>query len=187
MVALYGFILGGLARHRIWARWHDDDRFGMAGRDAGSDTVLIVGTVRGEGSEPALDLIQQRAHLQAVIHVLGGHTEATVVPLPASIPRCSFRHDRPILVPCFSCSHSPAPHSQRPVLSTIRCAGSAPVLEQGRGTSSVSARRFKVEWSETARSSPSRHMTEPINPSVWRRASRNTALKVRAFRIARAE
>src|SRR5215210_1525144 len=32
----------------------------------------------------------------------------------------------------------------------------------GRGTSSVSARRHRVVWSGTARSSPSRPMTEPL-------------------------
>src|SRR5215218_3228233 len=46
----------------------------------------------------------------------------------------------------------------------------------GRGTSSVSARRHRVVWSGTARSNPSRPMTEPISPSVCRYASRNTAL-----------
>src|SRR5215210_7590131 len=57
----------------------------------------------------------------------------------------------------------------------------------GRGTSSVSARRHRVVWSGTARSSPSRPMTEPIRPSVCRYASRNTALNVSAVRIARSE
>src|SRR3954467_13601276 len=68
--------------------------------------------------------------------------------------------------------------SFRPVLSTSRCKGSAPSSAPqaassapapaprgfGRGTSSVSARRHKVEWSGTARSSPSKPMTEPISP-----------------------
>src|SRR4051794_15947975 len=57
----------------------------------------------------------------------------------------------------------------------------------GRGTSSVSAQRHRVVWSGTARSSPSRPMTEPISPSVCRYASRNTALNVSAVRIARSE
>ena len=42
------------------------------------------------------------------------------------MPRCSFRQDRRVLVPCFSISHSPGPHSFRPVLSTSRCTGSLP-------------------------------------------------------------
>src|SRR5271168_579565 len=44
-----------------------------------------------------------------------------------------------------------------------------------------------VEWSGIARSRPSRRMTEPISPSVCRRARRNTARKVSAVVIARAE
>jgi len=38
-----------------------------------------------------------------------------------------------------------------------------------------------------AKVSPRRSIIEPINPSVWRRASRNTALNVSALRIASAE
>src|SRR4051795_12645566 len=63
----------------------------------------------------------------------------------------------------------------------------APVLERGRGTSKVSARRLSVEWSGTASVRPSRPMIEPISPSVWRRASRNTARSVSAVRIASGE
>jgi hypothetical protein len=44
-----------------------------------------------------------------------------------------------------------------------------------------------VEWSGIARVSPGRLMIEPINPSVWRRASRNTAFNLSAVRIASAE
>lgn len=33
---------------------------------------------------------------------------------------CSFRQDLCVFVPCPSCSHSPAPHSFSPVLSTRR-------------------------------------------------------------------
>ncbi len=57
----------------------------------------------------------------------------------------------------------------------------------GRSTSSVLARRLKVEWSGTRSSSPSRPMMEPIKPSVWRSARRNTALSVRAVRMASGE
>ena len=45
---------------------------------------------------------------------------ATIWPVSASMPMCSFRQDRRVLVPCFSSSHSPAPHGFRPVLSTSR-------------------------------------------------------------------
>jgi aminobutyraldehyde dehydrogenase len=42
-------------------------------------------------------------------------------------------------------------------------------------------------WSGTARLRPSRRRMEPIRPSVWRRARRNTARSVSAVRIASAE
>src|SRR4051812_23015519 len=97
----------------------------------------------------------------------------------------SFLQDRRLRVACFSANHSPAPQSFTPVLSTSRCSGSA--LDRGRGTSSVSARRLRGLWSGTGRSRPSRRRMEPISPSVWRRARRNTARKVRAVVIARGE
>ena len=112
--------------------------------------------------------------------------DATIRPVSASVARCSFLQARRRLVPCFSTSHSPGPHSRRPVLSTSRCTGSRSP-RRGRGTSSVSARRLRVEWSGTARSRPSRCRMEPIRPSVWRSARRNTARSVRAVAIARAE
>ena len=108
-------------------------------------------------------------------------------PVAASTPRCSLRQERRIFVPCFSVSHSPGPPSLRPVLSTSRCTGPEPGLDRGRGTSRVSARRLSVEWSGTARSSPSRRRIEPISPSVWRSARRNTVRSVSAVVIARAE
>src|SRR3954469_22774389 len=112
---------------------------------------------------------------------------ATIWPVSASRPMCNFRQDRRALVPCFSTSHSPGPQSLRPVLSTKRCTGSALRPDCGCGTSRVAARRLRVVWSGTERSRPSRPMMEPIRPSVWRRAKRNTALRVRAVVIARSE
>ena len=55
---------------------------------------------------------------------------------------------------------------------------------RGIGTSSVAARQDRVLWSGTVRSSPSSWTMEPIRPSVWRSAKRNTALSVSAVRIA---
>jgi len=66
---------GRVARHRVRAWRHDDHRFWMALGDAARDTVLIVGTVAGEGGERALDLVEQGAHLRAIVHVLGGQQE----------------------------------------------------------------------------------------------------------------
>src|SRR3712207_7650703 len=40
--------------------------------------------------------------------------EAAIRPVSASTPRCGFRHDRRVFVPCFSTSHSPAPRSLSP-------------------------------------------------------------------------
>src|SRR5215207_5304842 len=80
-------------------------------------------------------------------------TEATMWPVSASVARWSIFQARRRLVPCFSSNHLPGPHSRRPVLSTSRCTGSLPAF--GRGTSSVSARRLRVEGSGTARSRPS--------------------------------
>ena len=105
--------------------------------------------------------------------------------MSASVARWSLFHDRRRLVPCFSTNHSPGPQNFSPVLSTSRCTGSLPAF--GRGTSSVSARRLRVLWSGTGRSRPSSCRTEPISPSVWRSAKRNTVRSVSAVAIARSE
>jgi hypothetical protein len=55
---------------------------------------------------------------------------------------------------------------------------SVPGSRCGRGTSSVAARRHNVVWSGTRSGRPSRPMMEPIKPSVWRNARRNTARSV---------
>lgn len=60
-------------------------------------------------------------------------------------------------------------------------------LDCGRATSSVSARRLSVDWSGMVRSRPTTRMMEPINPSVYRRAERNTAGSVSAVAIAKAK
>src|SRR3954464_14038606 len=44
---------------------------------------------------------------------------ATIWPVSAFTPMCNLRQNRRVLVPCFSISHSPGPHSF-PVLSTSR-------------------------------------------------------------------
>jgi hypothetical protein len=83
----------------------------------------------------------------------------------------------------------PAPQSFNPVLSISKCTGPVPMLLPDRdcGTSSVSARRLRVEWSGTASRRPRRPIMEPIKPSVWRRARGNTAGSVNAVRIASVE
>ena len=86
---------------------------------------------------------------------------ATIWPVSASMPMCSVRQDRRVLAPCFSISHSPAPQSFRPVLSTSRCKGSPSRRDRGRGTSSVAARRLSVVWSGTAKARLRRPMMGP--------------------------
>src|SRR4029077_2529266 len=136
-----------------------------------------------------INLVEQGTDLRAVIEIVRGQCrryDLTAIGIHSDV---QFPQVRRVLVPCFSTSHSPAPHSFNPVLSTSRCTGSAaaPPRERNRGTSSVFARRLSVEWSRTARVRPRSLMIEPISPSVWRRASRNTALSVSAVRIASGE
>ncbi len=125
-------------------RRHDDGGVRVAAADAGGDTLLVIGSVAGEGGERALDLIEQGAHLRAVVHVPGGQ-QGGDDPSGAGVQaEVQLPPGRRTLVPCFSFSHSPAPHSFSPVLSTSRCRGSAPALEPGRSTSSVAAQRAVV-------------------------------------------
>ncbi len=64
------------------------------------------------------------------------NADATIWPVSASTPRCSFRLARRLLVPCFSTNHSPAPHNFSPVLSTSKWTGrtSAPAAVGCGGT-----------------------------------------------------
>ena len=124
----------------------------MALGDAGVNAVPVIGAVAGERGHRSCHLVEQGIGLDASSTSLGVSVEATIWPVPASTPRCSVRHDRRVAVPCFSSSHSPLPHSFRPVLSTSRCKGPAPPPasappDRGRGTSNVAARRLNVVWS----------------------------------------
>src|SRR5437870_13228923 len=64
--------LGGLARHRIRARWHDDRGFGMTGSDRAVDAVLVVCAIGGERGDGTIDLVEQGTDLRAVIDIIGG-------------------------------------------------------------------------------------------------------------------
>jgi hypothetical protein len=151
-----------------------------------ADQVLIVGAVGGEASHGIGDLLEQSVSHRGIVDILPGHRDATISPLAALTPICSLRQERRRDVPCFSAKHSPAPQSFSPVLSTSKCSEPAPAL-RSCGTSSVLARRLKVEWSGTARSSPSSPVRELISPSVYRSARPKTTPIVRAVLIARAE
>src|SRR5208283_1088493 len=123
--------------------------------------------------------------LRAVFHLAYRQAEGLIGSI-IGLLGLALRHDRRRDVPCFSISHSPAPLSFSPALSTSKCSGPVPARRSG-GTSSVFARRLSVEWSGTARSSPSSPMTEPISPSVCLSARPKTMPIVSAVVIARAE
>jgi hypothetical protein len=130
-----------------------------------ADLVLIIDAVGGEGSDGIGDLVKQSASHRGIVRILPGHRdgddlaaggiEADMQLPPGSATGRSVLFDQPFA----------APPSFRPVLSTSKCSGPVPSRRSG-GTSSVFARRLKVEWSGAARSSPSSPMTEPISPSV---------------------
>ena len=112
-------------------------------RRAARDVGLALNRRRNGGADRKP--VCGRGREDAFFRLVAMSEAATICPLPASKPMCSFRQDRRVLVPCFSPSHSPAPHSRRPVLSTSRCRGAPSRRGCGRGTSSVLARRLSVE------------------------------------------
>ena len=103
-----------------------------------------------------------------------------------------LRQNQRFRVPCFSTSHSPAPHSFNPVLSTIKWKLAVSIMVNA--TAAPGSWHFQRLGSPAERgegrhrqTGPSSSMIEPIRPSVWRRASRNTAFSVSAVKIANAE
>ena len=64
--------LGGLARHRIRTRWHDDRGFGMTGSDGAVDAVLVVCAIFGERGDGTINLVEQGTDLRAVLDIIGG-------------------------------------------------------------------------------------------------------------------
>ena len=157
----------------------------MTRGDLAIDAVLVVSAVGGERGERATHLIEQGTDLRSIVDVAGGqncrgdlagvgvHGNMRLAPRPPCL--------RAVLL------KQPLARAQSfsPVLSTRRCTG--PASDRGRNTSSVSARRLSVVWSGTARSRPSKAMIEPMSPSVWRSAKRNTDRSVSAVAIARPE
>lgn len=169
-IPLCGNSLGRFARHGRRTRRHDDGRSGMRSATAleapcWSQAPSPVNDATDPVTWSSKALTSAPSSTSFVVSVA-----ATIWPVSASMPMCIFRHDRRVFVPCFSTSHSLAPPSLRPVLSTSRCIGSTLLRDRGRGTFSVSARRHRVEWSCTAKASPRSWITEPISPSVCRSA-----------------
>jgi len=85
----------------------------------------VIPAVAGERGHRSRDLVEQGAGLGAVVDPSAVSEAATICPVPTSMPKCSFRHDRRVRVPCLSTSHSPGPHSCSLVLPTSRRGGSA--------------------------------------------------------------
>src|SRR3954469_12838671 len=120
-VALCRIGLCRLARHRRGAWRHNDRGVRIALNDGTVDVVLIVGAVARERGHGPVHLVQQRTGLGASSTSFAVSAAATISPVLASMPICSFLQERRVFVPCFSTSHSPAPQSFNPVLSTSRC------------------------------------------------------------------
>src|SRR4051794_40563711 len=127
--------------------------------------VLIVGAVSREGCDRVSDLVEQHTGQRGVIDLFSAQLNCSDPATFGIMPMCSLRQDRRREVPCFSTSHSPAPWSFSPVLSTRRCNGPVPHRRSG-GMLSVLLRRLIAEWSGTLRSRPSRAIMEPMSPSA---------------------
>jgi hypothetical protein len=185
-VALCRNGFGRSTRHRARPWRHDDGGVWMTLGNSPGDLILIVGAVDGEGGDWASDLVERCASHRSIVDIFPDHLDGDDLAAVGIHADMQLAPGSARDVPCFSTSHSPAPPSFRQVLSTSKCSGPVPLRRSG-GTSSVLARRLSVEWSGTARSSPSRPMTEPISPSVCRSARPKTVRKVSAVVIAKTE
>lgn len=116
---------GRIAQHRGHTWRHNHRNLGVPFGNVGIDALLIISTIARERGDWPGDRLEQGADLQGIISVMRVSEAATISPVLASRPRCSLRLEGRALVPCFSISHSPEPHSFSPVLSTSRCMGSA--------------------------------------------------------------
>ena len=95
----------------------------MALVQSGVNAGSVITAVAQEELDWVSDLVEQGLDLGGVIDVGSVRMEATIRPLTASKPMCSLRHERRLLVPCFSTSHSPGPPSFSPELLTSRWMG----------------------------------------------------------------
>jgi hypothetical protein len=136
-VALCRSARDGRTRNRGGSRRYDDRGIRMTLGDSLVNSVLIVRAVSREGRQGIGELVEQRGSPRGVVALLVSSI-ATISPLSPSRPICSLRHDRRRDVPCFSTSHSPAPPSFRPVLSTSKCSGPAPSRRRGARPASCS-------------------------------------------------
>ena len=150
------------------------------------DLILIVAAVGGEGSDWIGDLFKQSVSHRGIIDFLVGHCDGddlaaggvdTDMQLaPGSSAGRSVLFDQPF-----------AGSSELQASAVHPANGADRFRLSGGAAPSVLARRLKVEWSGTARSSPSSPMTEPISPSVCRSGRPNAVPIVKAVLIAKAE
>jgi hypothetical protein len=119
-VALCRGGLGRCTQDRSCARRHDDGSVWMMFGDRLINPVLIVIAVGGEGTDGIGDLVEKRINHRTIIDFFLAHFDGDDLAAGGIDAVCSLRHERRRDVPCFSTSHSPAPPSFRPVLSTSR-------------------------------------------------------------------
>ncbi len=98
----------------------------------------------------------------------GVNVAATICPVPMSTPTWNLSHERRLVEPCFSTSHSPGPLSFSPVPSISRCrTGGLRTDPHGQG--SGPSAQGRVIGHRQVQLEQVRH-SEPISPSVWRKA-----------------
>jgi hypothetical protein len=83
-----------------------------------------------------------------------GGRDLDAAPVPASTPMWNLRQDRRVRTPCFSNSHSPGPHSFRPVLSTTRPSSRQPATGRVSATRCRGSRPHRSGDCASARSCP---------------------------------
>jgi hypothetical protein len=96
-VALCWCGVSRFAGHRRYTRWHNYCRFRVLVGDRGVNAVLIVGSIGGERSQRAVDLVKQGAGQDAIVDLFAGqrrchdltglgiHTEMQLPPSPAPL------------------------------------------------------------------------------------------------------
>jgi hypothetical protein len=129
------------------------------------DLILIVGAVGGEGSDGIGDLVEQSVSHRGIVDILARHcdsddlavvgVDADMQFVPGPAAGCAVLFDQPNAGTAELQASAVHQQMQRPVPS-----------RRSGGIPSAVARRLSVEWSGTARSTPSSPMTEPIRPSV---------------------
>src|SRR4051794_7977359 len=107
--------------------------------------------------------------------------EATIRPVTASKPMCSLRHERRLLVPCFSTSHSTQLQSRAVNQEVDRPTGGAGLRWQ------LQALGPPAEGGEIGHRQVEAEQLEDRADQPWRSARWNTARRVRAVVIARSE